>query len=394
MNYPQKLWPVLVPIFTLIALLINTPTVHAVERAQQDSSDQITVLTTNGEITLQVVIDAGPEISLTTPLTIPITLDVSQLIALSDGDVLTSTLDIAGVADSSRALTTTLDVTLVQVDTELTFEAAPTQPISTTDTTTDAPASTTVTVLRDANLRSGPGTDFDVSGNAGPGDELVVIGQNDDGTWFELEDGSWIAASLVEEIEPAEDDAQTEEDVDELTDIPGSVEYTGVGDSVVDLDWEGPGLAMFQHDGSRNFIVETYDTFGERMDLLINTIGYYGGVRPLNFMNDEQAGRLVIQADGPWSVMIAPIEYTPVVEVPGTIEFNSDYIVGFDDAPDLLMIDATGATGNFIIYAYGETGRRLLVNDIAPYQGTVIAPAGTFLLEIVADGPFTIDVTD
>lgn len=397
MNNSQKLWPVLVPIFILTALLFSTPRVYAGDHAQESTPDQITVLTTNGSVSLQVVIGPQPGISLTTPLTIPLELDLTQMIALSDGDILTSTLNLVGSPDASPVMTTTLDVTLIEVDTELTLETLPAQPISVTETVTGGTVSNTVTVIRNANLRSGPGTDFDVSGSAAAGDELAVIGQNEDGTWLELEDGLWIAASLVEEVNSTDADGPTEsqgQDEEESADFPGSVEYTGVGDSVVDLDWEGPGLAMIQHDGDRNFIVETYDALGERMGLLVNTIGYYGGVRPLNFMDDEQAARLVIQADGPWSVLIVPLDYTPVVEVPGTIDFNSDYVVAFEDAPDLLQVDASGATGNFIIYAYGETGRRLLVNDIAPYQGTVIAPANTFLLEIIADGPFTIDVTD
>lgn len=48
------------------------------------------------------------------------------------------------------------------------------------------------------NLRSGPGIEYAVVDQVVAGDELVVVGQNADGTWLELEDGTWIAAFLVE----------------------------------------------------------------------------------------------------------------------------------------------------------------------------------------------------
>ena len=51
------------------------------------------------------------------------------------------------------------------------------------------------------NMRSGPGTDFDVVGAASPGDEGVVLESNDDGSWTKLRmpDGSegWIASALL-----------------------------------------------------------------------------------------------------------------------------------------------------------------------------------------------------
>jgi len=55
----------------------------------------------------------------------------------------------------------------------------------------------TAVVLRDANLRSGPGTSFAVAGRARANDAVQIVGQNDAGDWYELETGQWIAAFLV-----------------------------------------------------------------------------------------------------------------------------------------------------------------------------------------------------
>lgn len=55
----------------------------------------------------------------------------------------------------------------------------------------------TAVVLRDANLRSGPGTTYRIDGSAKAGERLHIVGANDAGDWYELETGQWIAAFLV-----------------------------------------------------------------------------------------------------------------------------------------------------------------------------------------------------
>jgi hypothetical protein len=49
-----------------------------------------------------------------------------------------------------------------------------------------------------ANLRSGPGTDFANVGGVVDGEALEIVGRNADGTWYQLVNGYWIAAFLVE----------------------------------------------------------------------------------------------------------------------------------------------------------------------------------------------------
>lgn len=48
-----------------------------------------------------------------------------------------------------------------------------------------------------ANLRSGPGTDYGVTGGVATNDVLDVVGKLADGSWYQLAGGAWIAASLV-----------------------------------------------------------------------------------------------------------------------------------------------------------------------------------------------------
>jgi N-acetylmuramoyl-L-alanine amidase len=60
-----------------------------------------------------------------------------------------------------------------------------------------AQATTTGTVNRDANLRVGPGINYAIVGKATAGQAVTIIGRNSAGSWYELDGGQWIAASLV-----------------------------------------------------------------------------------------------------------------------------------------------------------------------------------------------------
>jgi uncharacterized protein YgiM (DUF1202 family) len=48
-----------------------------------------------------------------------------------------------------------------------------------------------------SNLRAGPGTDFEIVGRVPAGGFVTIVGQNNDGTWLQLDNGSWIAEFLV-----------------------------------------------------------------------------------------------------------------------------------------------------------------------------------------------------
>lgn len=65
-------------------------------------------------------------------------------------------------------------------------------------TATPAPSFVETVVTEAANLRSGPGTTFDRTGSVLGGQTIRLLGKNADGSWYQLEDGNWIAAFLVE----------------------------------------------------------------------------------------------------------------------------------------------------------------------------------------------------
>lgn len=53
-------------------------------------------------------------------------------------------------------------------------------------------------VASNANLRAGPGATYARVGGVKAGDDVTVAGCNDGCTWYKLDSGSWISASLVD----------------------------------------------------------------------------------------------------------------------------------------------------------------------------------------------------
>lgn len=62
------------------------------------------------------------------------------------------------------------------------------------------PAGAEGTVNRNANVRGGPGTNYQVVGQVSTGTVVTLVGTNDTQDWYQLEDGTWIAAFLVDGV--------------------------------------------------------------------------------------------------------------------------------------------------------------------------------------------------
>ena len=90
----------------------------------------------------------------------------------------------------------------------VTAPATPTTPVASGLPTVTASVATT------ANLRAGPGTTFDLLGQAAPGSSLAIVGISEDGQWYLLDGGAWIAVFLVAE-QPANVPVATQELIDQ-----------------------------------------------------------------------------------------------------------------------------------------------------------------------------------
>ena len=81
------------------------------------------------------------------------------------------------------------------------------------------------------------------------------------------------------------------------------------------------------------------------------------------------------------------------VEVPGIYNGVGDQVVFLTGkTPDLAIVKGNASGRYFAVLAYGDR-KNLLVNTTDPYQGTVIVPQKTMIVEVIAIGNWSIEVT-
>lgn len=195
--------------------------------------------------------------------------------------------------------------------------------------------------------------------------------------------------------EEAVEEEIVEEPIEEVEPEPEPIILTGSGDSIVDID--KPKLPMVVHitgnAADRHFAVKNYDNTGESIDLLVNTTEPYDGIIPLDFMTDEWTSRFEITATGDWTIEVLPLSSIRVLSIPGKIEGNGDEVfVLTGGVPDLGIISGNSGSNHFAVKSYNG-GRDLLVNTTDPYEGTVMMDSGTILIEVIAVGSWTIEIT-
>jgi hypothetical protein len=172
--------------------------------------------------------------------------------------------------------------------------------------------------------------------------------------------------------------------------------FSGTGDDVVAAP-ESKDLmtAAITHDGSSNFAIQLVDANGQLTGLLVNEIGAYQGtvaVKDLIGEGVEAGSMLKVTADGNWSIEFRPVAAQPTWHGEAASGAGDEVLyVGKLDKPAKVTITHDGAS-NFAVFAHtdGIISMDLLVNEIGTYSGTVLVPKDTLVIEITADGPWSI----
>lgn len=182
----------------------------------------------------------------------------------------------------------------------------------------------------------------------------------------------------------------------EPTPLPDPILLTGTGDAIVDLEKsEDPMLVRISGNaGGSHFAVSNYGADGQQIDLLVNTVEPYEGIRPLDFRSGEHTARFEVSATGAWEIEVLPLAMVRRLSLPGMIEGEGDDVVALVDGdPDLATITGNAGGSHFAVHSFGSLFPDLLVNTVDPYEGTVMLDPDTVLLAVSAEGPWTIDVT-
>jgi len=175
----------------------------------------------------------------------------------------------------------------------------------------------------------------------------------------------------------------------------GPISISGSGDSIESADTGGrPSIAHITYTGGSNFVVRNYDASGERIKLLVNTIGAYDGTVGIDLRDDEHTTRFGIESSGSWTIEVLPLNQAREAQIPEVIEGNGDDVVLLrGDATDLMTVDASLANGTFSIWGFYDDLRYPVIYSTAPYTGTVLMLRTTHLLTIEAEGPWSLDIT-
>lgn len=172
--------------------------------------------------------------------------------------------------------------------------------------------------------------------------------------------------------------------------LPTDQVFSGRGAKVVKLSLAEDYLhiAKISHTGRSNFSIWSIDATGERLDLLVNEIGNYAGVRPLDL--SEAPAALQIEADGSWRIEIQVAQKAPHWTGAASGKGSAVLLIP-GGTQGITVVKAThSGRSNFVIWVYGEDSD-LLVNEIGKYTGEVLVPPGMVLIEIEADGAWTIE---
>lgn len=172
------------------------------------------------------------------------------------------------------------------------------------------------------------------------------------------------------------------------------VNYTGRGDRTIALSLSN-GLrhtATITHRGRSNFVVWGLDEAGDENGLVVNEVGRYSGIRPLDF--DLVPAALRVEADGAWSITVRAFTKIPLWD--GGASGSDPTVLRLDPtagAAVRVRVTHTGAS-NVSVTAYAQHTRTLflqslLVNEIGRYSGEISLPPGTVAVAIDTVGPWT-----
>lgn len=173
------------------------------------------------------------------------------------------------------------------------------------------------------------------------------------------------------------------------------VALSGSGGKVelLTLPDDATAIARITHRGDSNFAVLTLTEDGETSGLLVNEIGNYSGTRLVTQFEGQPAA-LKIEADGRWTITIQDASKATLWDGHSPLSGAGDDVVHIDPLPSGLTIITVTHQGdsNFAILAHGDLlpFPELLVNEIGDYSAETTLPSGTDLLEITADGQWSV----
>lgn len=153
-----------------------------------------------------------------------------------------------------------------------------------------------------------------------------------------------------------------------------------------------PAIASFSEKSTSNFVVYSLAADGSENDLLVNEIGNYTGTVLFDSGSGQHSVAFKIESNGSWTITIKPITAAATWDAASVAKgTGSNVLLVTGDVSGLFTVKITHkGSANFVVYAWTASDRDLLVNEIGSYSGETTLPDGTLLIEVLADGTWTI----
>jgi len=169
--------------------------------------------------------------------------------------------------------------------------------------------------------------------------------------------------------------------------------YTGEGDDVLTI--EAPGEKDFflmkvnGNESERYFGITGYDGEGNRISNYVNATYHYDGLRPIY----DPVEMLEVEAEGAWEIELKPISYVTVVDIPGVIEGNGDYVFKIDESVNVASVSGNEMDRYFGVTVFDEDFNRVrnIVNTTQEYEGNVMVAGEAVYFVVEAQGDWKIE---
>lgn len=165
----------------------------------------------------------------------------------------------------------------------------------------------------------------------------------------------------------------------------------GTGDDFFAIEVDGPSIAVITHQGSSNFIVQSWDQDSEWPNVLVNVIGSFDGTVPLGF--DSDPVDIEIQADGSWTLTITALDDAVELHADTTQSGVGPMVLDLRDLDARALNLSHAGSSNFQVIGWSTSSvwPDVLVNEIGAYDGRVRLPSEVEFLQIEADGAWEVE---
>ncbi|HEV7712835.1 MAG TPA: hypothetical protein VGP16_31875 [Asanoa sp.] len=175
--------------------------------------------------------------------------------------------------------------------------------------------------------------------------------------------------------------------------IAPDVTISGRGDKTVKVKLEPDAayVATITHNGDSNFMVWGLDTSGEQNALIVNAVGAYSGDRSVGLMEREIPAAIRVRADGAWKIVLRDLTKAPTFTGEASGRKPAVFLVPEADRLGGRITTTFSGRNNFVVRGFGEDDRLgLFVNEIGRYRGTAPLPPDTQVIEVEAQGAWTL----